>query len=120
MAGCAGVGESAAWLASCPQGNYVPQSLDRWFRSSWSVTQGRRGPHVEGYIYSSVGIGAERMLLAVERLDASGQAIGCSTVWVQGAVPPDQRAYFAALVPDASARYQVRILSFSWANKGGA
>ena len=75
---------------------------------------------MEGYIYNEAGIGAERMLLAVERLDASGQVAGCSTVWVPGAVPADQRAYFAALVPDASARYQVRILSFSWASKGGA
>jgi hypothetical protein len=38
---------------------------------------------------------------------------------VNGTVPPAGRAYFVARVPDAAARYRVRILSLDWASKGG-
>jgi hypothetical protein len=119
LAGCGGVSTSSAWQAQCPQGPYAPQSLNEWFRSSWDVTQGRRGPQVEGYIYNNFSNGAEQMLLAVERVDASGQAVGCSMVWVAGPVPPRDRGYFVAPVPDASAQYRVRVLSFNWEKRRG-
>lgn len=119
LAGCGSVGISSAWQAHCPQGNYASQSLDEWFRPSWDVTQGPHGPQVEGYIHNKFGAGAEQMLVAVERLDASGQAVGCLMAWVTGTVPPHSRAYFAAPVPDARAQYRVHILSFNWASKGG-
>jgi hypothetical protein len=66
LAGCGGVRPSSARQAHCPQGNYAPQSLDEWFRSSSEVVQGRRGPQVEGYIYNNFFIGAEQMLVGVE------------------------------------------------------
>jgi len=119
LAGCGGVNPSSAWQAHCPRGSYAPQSLEEWFGSSSEVSQGRRGPQVEGYIYNNYWAGAEQMLLGVEQLSPSGQAVGCSMVWVGGIVQPRDRAYFAASVPDASAKYRVRILSFNWANKGG-
>jgi hypothetical protein len=119
LAGCGGVSPSSAWQAHCPQGNYAPQSLDEWFRSSSEVIQGRRGPQVEGYIYNNYFAGAEQMLVGVEQLSPSGQAVGCLMVWVSGIVEPRDRAYFVAPVPDASAKYRVRILAFNWAKKGG-
>jgi hypothetical protein len=119
LAGCGGVSPSSAWQAHCPRASYAPQSLEEWFRSSSEVVQERRGPQVEGYIYNNSFAGAEQMLLGVEQLSPSGQAVGCSMVWVGGIVQPRDRAYFAASVPDASAKYRVRILSFNWANKGG-
>jgi hypothetical protein len=120
LVGCGGLSPSNAWQAQCPQGTYAPQSLDDWFRSSSQVIQGRHGPQVEGYIYNNYFAGAEQMLVAVEQLSPSGQAVGCSIVWVGGTVDPRDRAYFVASVPDASAQYRVRILSFNWAKKGGA
>lgn len=59
------------------------------------------------------------MRLQIERLDASGQVIGDSTVWVLGGVPKDGRAYFGAPVPEA-ASYRVQVLSFDWTCDGGA
>ena len=122
FAGCAGVSPSSAWQAHCPQGNYAPQSLDEWFQSTWDVTQGPRGPQVEGYIYNNndFSAGADQILLAVERLDASGQAVGCSMVWIAGSVSPNGRGYFVTPVPDADGRYRVRVLSFNWEKRGGA
>jgi hypothetical protein len=119
VAGCGGVSPSSGWQANCPRGSYAAQSLEEWFRTSSEVAQGRRGPQVEGYIYNNYFAGAEQMLVAIERLSPSGQAVDCSMVWVGGIVQPRDRAYFIAPVPDASATYRVRILSFNWANKGG-
>jgi hypothetical protein len=120
LAGCGGFSTTSAWQAHCPEGTYAPQTLDQWFRSSWEVTQGRGGPQVEGYIHNYFSAGAEQMLLAVERVEASGQVTGCSMVWIAGTVPPLNRGYFVAPVPDASTRYRVRILSFNWEKRGGA
>jgi hypothetical protein len=120
LVGCGGISPSSAWEAHCPQGSYAPQSLDEWFRSSSEVIQGRYGPQVEGYIYNNSFGGAEQLLVGVEQLSPSGQAGGCVMVWVSGVVQPRDRVYFVAPVPDASATYRVRILSFNWVNKGGA
>jgi hypothetical protein len=119
LAGCGGVSSSTPWQAHCPQGSYAPQSLDEWFRTSAEVIQGRHAPQVEGYIYNNYFAGAEQMLVAVEQLSPSGQAVACATVWVTGSVPPRNRAYFVAPAPDASAKYRVRSLSFNWTKTGG-
>ena len=119
LAGCGSVHTSGAWQAHCPHGMYAAQSLDEWFRASWDVTQRHGGPHVEGYIHNNYWAAAEQMLVAVERLDGSGQAVGCLMVWVNGIVPSYDRGYFVATVPDVSARYRVRVVSFNWASKGG-
>jgi hypothetical protein len=119
IAGCGGVNPSTAWQAHCPQGTYAPQSLDEWFRTSVEVIQGQQGPQVEGYIYNNYFAGAEQMLVGVEQLSPSGQAVACAMVWVSGSVQPRDRAYFVAPAPDASAKYRARILSFNWTSKGG-
>ena len=119
LGGCAVAGTSSSWQARCARGDFARQSLEHWFRLSWEVTTGRHGPQIDGYVYNDFWTPAERMVLAVERLDTSGQVVACATTWVIGTVPSDYRAYFVAPVPDASATYRVRILSFSWAIKGG-
>ena len=119
LAGCGGLNGSRAWQAECPPGSYAPQNLETWFRSELEVIQGRRGPEVQGYIYNNYIVGADRLLLGIERLSASGEATGCAMVWVVGVVPPRDRGYFVASVPDANAKYRVRILSFNWAGSGG-
>ena len=120
LAGCGGLNPSPARQAVCPQGSYATQNADARFRSSLEVVQGRRGPEVQGYIYNNSNFIAavDRLLLGIERLSPSGEATGCSMVWVVGVVPPRERAYFSASVPDANAKYRVRILSFSGAGSG--
>jgi hypothetical protein len=119
LAGCGVVSPSTTWQDHCPPGSYAPQSLDGWFRTSAEVIQGRNGPQVEGYIYNNYFAGAEQMLVGVEQLSPSGQAVACATVWVTGSVPSRTSAYFVASAPDASAKYRVRILSFNWTKTGG-
>ena len=119
FAGCGGLSPAITWQAQCPQGSYASQSLDAWFRTSAEVTPGPQGPQVEGYIYNNYFAGTEQMLVGVEQLSPSGEAVACATVWVAGSIPPGNRTYFVAPAPDASAKYRVRILSFNWTKTGG-
>jgi len=119
VAGCTtGTPGPNAWQPSCPPASYADASVDRWFRVTWNIVQRRTGPALEGYVNNLWKMEADKMRLAVERLDGSGQVVDCSELWVPN-VPPYSRAYFAASVPDSSAQYQVRILSFDWAGRGG-
>ena len=86
---------------------------------SFDVVEGPRGPQLEGYVFNDYIAGADRILVAVERVSPSGEAVGCAMIWVVGIVQPRDRAYFAASVPDATAKYRVRVLSFTGAGSGG-
>ena len=120
LAGCSSLESSrTAWHSACPKTLYATESLDRWFRLSWDVTQDRRGPQVEGYVYNTYGQGAERMILVVERLDPGGQVTDCTQTWVNGTVPPQFHTYFVTPVPDGAAKYRVRVLSFDFLPRGG-
>jgi hypothetical protein len=121
LAGCGGLESTgAAWHSACPKALYATESLDRWFQLSWDVTQGRRGPQVEGYVNNTYAQGADRMILVIERLDPAGQIVDCTQTWMNGTVPPQFHAYFAAPVPDGAAKYRVRVLSFDFVGRGGA
>lgn len=99
--------------------NYAPGSLDHYFRIDWQTVAGPKGPLLEGYVYSQAAMMADRMRLSIEVRDASGRAVGTTTTWVMGGVPPGNRAWFQTSVPPA-ASYQVEILSFDWIGRGGS
>jgi hypothetical protein len=120
LAGCAAGAPRGVESATCPPGSYAQASIDRWFQLSWSTMPGPTGPVVAGYVDNQWKQEAERMRLAVERLGAAGQVVGCSEVWVLGSVPAFYRGFFTAAVPDATAQYRVRILSFEWKGRGGS
>jgi hypothetical protein len=111
-----------AWIGagSAVAANYAQETLDRYFRFEFQVTPSPTRPVVSGYVYNmNPGTPAERMQLSIESLDASGNVIGKSSIWVLGNVPPGNRAYFSAsAVPGAS--YRVQVLSFDWGSRGGA
>ena len=52
------------------------------------------------------------MMLLVEGLDGSGQAVNKTTTWVRD-VPPNNRAFFEVAVPTATA-YRISVQSFDW------
>ena len=98
--------------------NYVSQTLEYYFRLEWEVVPSARGPVLEGYVYNKSGMAADRMQLRVDELDAAGKVIASKTTWVLGTVPPNNRAWFEARVPQA-AKYQVEIVGFDWIGHGG-
>ena len=107
-----------AWIPARAQMIYVPESTDRDFRIEFEVVQKRKGPEVEGYVYNRGHQTAQRVLLQIQRVNASGAVVGSSNIWLPGEVPMESRAYFSAAVADA-ASYRVRVLSYDWACQGG-
>ena len=97
---------------------YTPESLDRYFQIETHVERGAKGPVVWGYVYNKTNIIAERMVVQVDALDASGALIRSTTTWVPGLVPATYRAYFETRAPEG-AQYRVRVLSFDWTGRGG-
>jgi len=85
-------------VSASAQMMFAPESLERYFRIEWQVTQ--------------------RIRLQIERVDASGSVVGTSTVWLPGDVSMSDRGYFSASVPEA-ASYRVQVLSFDWSCQGG-
>ena len=98
--------------------NYAPGSLDRYFRVDFKVVPGSGGQVVEGYVYNMADITADRMLLEIDQLDASGAVVGKTSTRVLGGAPAGSRAWFRAPVPSA-AGYRVEVLSFDWIRVGG-
>lgn len=92
---------------------FAPQTFEQYFRVEWQVTRNRTHPVIEGYVYNQAVQAAERMLLQVDRLDASGGGVGHSTVRLLGDIPKNGRGYFRASVPEA-ASYRVQVLAFDW------
>jgi hypothetical protein len=99
--------------------NWVIQGAEQFFRIESTTTEGRRGPVVSGYIYSTWGYIAGNVRLIVEGLDAGGQVTSTTLVWVLGTVPNGGRAYFEAAAPRDAASVRVRVGSFEPVARGG-
>jgi hypothetical protein len=97
---------------------YAPETTDRYFKVEFQVTQKRKGPAVEGYVYNRGRQAAQRVRLQIERVDAAGAVVGSSSIWIPGEVPMESRAFFSASVPGA-ASYRVQVVSFDWTCQGG-
>ena len=95
---------------------YAPESLERWFHLEWDLRPDTSSPTLEGYVYNKTDYQAERMQLSIEQLDAAGTVVGRTTTWVLGNLPPGDRAYFRARVPEAVS-YRVTVLTFNWLGK---
>jgi hypothetical protein len=87
---------------------YAPETLDHYFKLEWS----RAGRNLNGYVYNTGNRRAAQMILLVEGLDGSGQAVNKTTTWVRD-VPLNNRAFFEVAVPTAAA-YRVSVQSFDW------
>ena len=79
----------ASTVAAGP--NYAPGSLDRYFRLEWQAVPGGSGPKAEGYVYNMADIPAERMVLEIDLLDASGNVVGKTSTRVLGGAPRQPR-----------------------------
>ena len=81
----AGLVVALALWAPAPAGAqtiYAPETTERYFRIEFQVVQKRKGPEVEGYVYNRGRQAAQRVLLQIQRVDASGawsgaRASGC-------------------------------------------
>lgn len=98
--------------------SYAIQGIERYFRVESELTQGRRGPVVAGYVYSTYGHAAGNVRLVIEGLDAGGQVVSSMVVPLLGEVPAGNRSYFEIPAPRGGTTYRVRVLSFDPVGRG--
>lgn len=98
---------------------FAPETLARDFRIDFEARPGPKGTVIDGYVYNQARMSADRMTLRIEQLDATGNVVRGTVVWVLGGVRSGGRAYFRSRVPDAPS-YRVRVESFDWVGCGDA
>ena len=86
----------------------------------WRADEDRRGRTlVSGYVYNErPGAYATGVRLRVDALDAAGQAVGSTTAYVMGDVPPSNRSYFEVKAPAKAAAFRVTVQSYTWRGYG--
>jgi hypothetical protein len=106
-------------IGSATAANYTQETLDRYVRIDYQVEPSAAQPLVSGYVYNMhPGLPADRMQLAIDALDASGNVVSTSSTWILGGVPVGNRGYFSVpVVPAAS--YRVQVLFLDWGKGGG-
>ena len=103
------IGTGAGW-AQTSGGPFA-----HYLRLEWEIAHGRRGQAVvSGYLYNDYGFPAVRVQLLVEGLDASGQTINETAVYIDREVPGLGRAFFEAAVPARGPAYRVTVQFFDW------
>ncbi len=91
---------------------------ERYFRVDSAVSDGKRGPQLEGYVYNVFDTNAVRLRLRVEPLDGAGRALESRLVSVPLDVPARGRAFFRAPMPAGTASARVSVNDFDWAPRG--
>lgn len=77
-------------------------------------------PIVTGYVHNDHhGLWADRIHLLIEVLDGAGRVVARETGYVHGLIPPKDRVYFEASVPQGGASVRVTVEAFDWARGGG-
>ena len=111
----------AGWAGHAQAQSITPQNAPRYFRIDAQPSTDRSGrPVVSGYVYlNSTGLGAARVRLLVESLDAAGQPIAQEIAYVDSDVPFDGRTYFWVRPKKPGASYRVTIHSGDWTRTGG-
>jgi hypothetical protein len=100
--------------------NFGISHADPYFRLEWQVGADKRGrTTVSGYIYNERGLRATNVSLLVEALDSAGRSVGKTSGYVNGTVPPTDRAYFEVQAPAGGAAYRVTVQSFDLQGGGG-
>jgi hypothetical protein len=94
----------------------TPES--RYFRTEPTVSAGRHGPQVEGYVYNEYDAHAIRVLLRIDPLDGSGRPLETRRAYVPFDVPPRGRSFFQVPAPTGTASARVSVESFEWTGRG--
>ncbi len=98
---------------------FAPETLASDFRIDFDAHPGPDGTLIDGYVYNQARMSVDRMTLRIEQLDAAGNVVRGTVVWVFGGVRSGSRAYFRSRVADAPS-YRVRVESFEWVGCGDA
>lgn len=112
FAGCApGMAPSASVTTAV-------QGWEYYFRLDWQPVDQPKGREIAGYIYNKYGAAASVQILA-QGLDSSGEVLGQQVSWVQGTVPPLERAYFTVPGLPNAPKYRVTVWAFEFVQAPG-
>src|SRR5256712_11026142 len=103
---------TAAGVAAQDSGFGAGTPEMRYFRVESAVSEGRRGPRVEGYVYNTYDVHAIWVRLRVEAVDAAGRPLETRVAHVPLDAPPRGPAVFPAPVPPGPAPARARALDF--------
>ena len=107
-------------VGACWAQGFGSATPERYFRVEAEGGQGRGGrPVVRGYLYNDNAKAAGQVPVAVESLDAAGQAINRSILPLDGIVPAFNRLYFDIRIPTAGVSYRVSVYYYEWLKGGG-
>ena len=87
---------------------------ERYFKLEWKAGTSKGRPVVWGYISNESGFTVTRTRLLVEGLDASGGILFQELTWVPFTMPPGNRSYFEAPLPQEAPTYRVSVFSFDF------
>jgi hypothetical protein len=92
---------------------------ERYFTVQWQAgdTNGRSDVH--GVIRNEYGLGAQKVRLLIESLDAAGGVTAQTIAYVPFDLLPGTRSYFEARVPTRAANYRVSVFQWEWIQSGG-
>lgn len=92
---------------------------ERYFTLQWQAgdTNGRSDVH--GVIRNEFGLGAQKVRLLIESLDAAGDVTAQTIAYVPFHLLPGTHSYFDARVPIGAASYRVSVFQWEWIQGGG-
>ena len=92
---------------------------ERYFTLQWQAgdTNGRSDVH--GVILNEYGLGARKIRLLIDSLDAGGGVTAQTIAYVPFDLSPGTRSYFEARVPARAASYRVSVFQWEWIQGGG-
>jgi len=87
--------------------------IDRYFRVEYGPQAfSRRGPSLEGYVYSTHNFRVGGMRLRIQVLDDQGRVVKEGFGFVPGDIPSGGRAYFTLPVPEKGSDYRISVASY--------
>jgi hypothetical protein len=118
-AGCAGTGALPAMTPSASMTTAI-QGWEHYFALEWAPESKPSGESIGGYIYNKYGASAVNVQILAQGLDAGGNVVSQKLAWVQGTVPPMNRALFTVPGLAPAPRYRVTVWAFEFVETGSA
>lgn len=87
---------------------------ERFFTLSWSVSEVRGQPVVDGYISNDFGFSAMKVRLLAEGLDEAGRVVSQQVSWLGTELAAGTRQYFEIPIRQRASSYRVSVFAYDW------
>lgn len=104
-----------ALVVSAPAADGLAQGIApsaEGLRVTWQPRQYAVVPAIEGYVQNDTVYRVSAVRLRIEGLDANGQAVGETSTWTFGAIPPGGRGHFVVPPVPRATTYRITVTAF--------